>query len=59
MNTSFDTDGGIKTNSGVQQGSVLAPTLFSIYINSLLVELEPVTVSRHCFADDLCVVCYS
>ena len=37
----------------------MGPTLFSIYINSLIAELEPVTVSRHCFADDLCIVCYS
>ena len=37
---------------------MLSPTLFSIYINSLLTDLEEVTVSRHAYADDLAIVCY-
>ena len=37
---------------------MISPTLFSIYINSLLVELGDVTVSRHAYADDLGFICY-
>ena len=36
----------------------MGPTLFSIYVNSLLIELQSVTISRMAFADDIAFVCY-
>ena len=57
--TSADIEGGMKTFKGVQQGAVLSPSLYNIYFDTLLKELEASTVSRHAWADDLAFVCHS
>jgi hypothetical protein len=49
----------IRTDKGVQQGSVISPSLFSIYLVSLLKELEPMTGCRMAYADDLAFTCNS
>jgi hypothetical protein len=49
----------IRTNKGVQQGSVIAPSLFSIYIATLLRRLEATTGCVMAWADDLAFTCTS
>ncbi len=46
----------IKTYRGVLQGSFLSPTLFNIYFDDLLRELEWVTNGTLAYADDLVIV---
>ena len=54
--TSMDVGQGIKTYRGVQQGSVISPALFSIYLVSLLEALKPITLCTLAHADDICFV---
>ena len=49
----------VKTDIGVQQGSVVSPSLFSLYLASLLKKLEPVTGASMAWADDLAFTCTS
>ena len=49
----------IPTYRGVQQGSVISPSLFSIYMAPLLRKLEKVTDCAMAYADDLAFTCVS
>ena len=46
-----------KLTSSIKQGSVLAPKLFIIFINSLAKELEKEEIEFYFFADDLSILC--
>ena len=49
----------IPINKGVLQGSLISPTLFSIYINNLLEQLAIGGINPFAFADDLATLCRS
>jgi hypothetical protein len=46
----------VKTNVGVPQGAVLSPTLFNLYINSMLEKLREKGITALAFADDVALV---
>ena len=46
----------IRTTTGVPQGGVLSPTLFNLYINSMLITLANNNIQTLAFADDIAFI---
>ena len=57
QSTSFDIGDGLRTFKGVQQGSVISPSLFNVYIDSLIEALKSSTTDIHAWADDISFTC--
>ena len=53
---SVDVNGLIKTHRGVLQGGVCSPSLFNIYVNSLIPILKATGAEVLLYADDLVLV---
>jgi hypothetical protein len=62
LKSTIDFDGQkVTTETGVAQGAVLSPTMFNLFINDLIEELNNLStqITAYAFADDLVVICHS